>query len=54
MNEPAFEHQQSIHRLAVHADPFDETQHRPEAPITEGRIQFDQPLDAFRQDFVEP
>src|ERR1700728_1639865 len=42
MHEPALEHQQSIHRLAVHADPFDETQHRPQAPVTEGRIFFDQ------------
>src|SRR5260221_12004135 len=54
MHEPALEHQQSIHRLAVHADLFDETQHRPQAPVTEGRICFDQPLDAFGQDFVEP
>jgi hypothetical protein len=54
MDEPTFEHKQSIHRLVVYADPFDETQHRPEASITEGRICFDQPLDAFRQNFVKP
>src|ERR1700728_3499982 len=54
MHEPTFEHQQSIHRLTIYADPFDETQHRPQAPVTEGRILLDQPLDAFRQDFVEP
>jgi Integrase core domain len=54
MDEPTFEYKQSIHRLTVHADPFDETLHCPEASITEGRICFDQPLDAFRQDFVQP
>jgi len=53
MDEPTFEHQQSIHRLAVHADLFDETQHRPQASVAKGRIQLDQTLNAFRQDLVE-
>jgi hypothetical protein len=38
MDEPSLERQQSIHCLTVHADPFDETQPRPEAPITKGRM----------------
>src|SRR5580700_4904408 len=50
----ALEHQQSIHCLAVYADPLDETQHCPEPPVTECRMRFDQPLNAFRQDSVEP
>src|SRR5258705_12895362 len=54
IDEPALEHQQSIHRLTVHADPFDETQHRPESPVTEGRMRFDQMSNALRQDLVEP
>src|ERR1700728_44443 len=54
MDEPTFEQKQSTHRLTVHADPFDETQHRPQAPITEGWMRLDQTLNAFRQDFVEP
>src|SRR5580693_2167039 len=54
MDESTFEHQQSIHRLAIHAEPLDETQHRPQPPIAKRRIQLDQTLNAFRQDFVEP
>jgi hypothetical protein len=54
MHEPALEHQQSIHCLTVRADPFDETQHCPEPPVTESRMRLDQTLNALRQDLVEP
>jgi hypothetical protein len=54
MNEPTLKFKYAVYRLAIDPEPFAEAQQRPEPPITESRMEFNQPSNAFGQHFIEP